>query len=432
MGSTEDYEKMTAASYAMNQRAKQVMPGGNSRTAVFTTPYPLYVRSGQGCRVTDLDGTTRLDFLGNSTALIHGHAHPHIVAAVTEALGRGSSFGMPTAEEVELAEALCGRNPDFEQARFTSTGTEAVMVAIQAARAYTGKPKIAKLAGAYHGPYDAVALNNDGSDSLISHSKSAGVPAAILANTVIVPFNEPEAALHILREHVDELACVLIDPMPWRIGLIAASAEYLSALRQFCDETGVLLVSDEVGSFRAGFHGAAHEVGCRADLTVLGKIIGGGLPIGAVVGSREVMSVFDPTDGAPRLPHSGSYNANPISMTAGRASLELLTEPEFHRLSGLGAQVRDSMRKSIGAAGLSWEVNGTTSLFRVIARGVPGSSLSTGQLNHLLFRELLLNGVLVGESGLGCVSTPMDSDDVAEFAEAFDRAVTGTVSVAQA
>ncbi|GAB2847095.1 aspartate aminotransferase family protein [Lentzea nigeriaca] len=430
--SAPTYESITTASRDMYARARAVLPGGNSRTAVFSSPYPIYAASGNGSRVVDLDGTARIDFLNNSTTLVHGHAHPEIVAAIADAAARGTCFGLPTESEVLFAEALCSRNEAFEQARFTSSGTEAVMMAVQASRAHTGKAKIAKIAGAYHGAYDSVAVNNDGSNSLLSHSHTAGMPAEVIANTIVIPFNDPEGAVEVLRRHVDELACVLIDPVPWRIGLVPTSTEYLAALRAFCDETGVLLVSDEVGSFRIGYGGAMGALGAVADLTVMGKVIGGGMPIGAVAGKAEVMSVFDPSNGKPKLPHSGSYNANPVSMTAGVASLRLLTEEQMRRIGVLGEQVRDAMRKTIEANDLDWQVNGMASLFRVLTGTVPGSSATPAKLGHLLFQSLLENGILIGDSGLGCVSTPMIEADIDEFGAAFDTAVTATIDRARA
>ncbi|GAA2980508.1 MULTISPECIES: aspartate aminotransferase family protein [Streptomyces] len=421
----------TENSAALYSRAVEVMPGGNSRTAVYSAPYPVYIRSGSGARVTDADGVERLDFLNNSTTLIHGHAHPEMVAAITGAVGRGTSFGMPTPVEVEYAEALSARNETFEHVRFTSSGTEAVMMAVQAARAYTKRPKIAKMAGAYHGAYDAVAVNNDGSGSLISHAVT-GNPEGVVANTVVIPFNDAEGAVKILREHAEDLACVLIDPVPWRIGLLPADKAYLDALRAFCDESGALLISDEVGSYRVGYHGAMHLLGSEADLTVLGKVIGGGMPIGAVAGRRGFMSVFDPSKGAPALPHSGSYNANPVSMTSGVVSLRLLTEEAMERIGAFGEQVREALRATIEAVGLDWEVNGLGSLFRVIATSAPEGYPSPAAAMKRLHRELLDEGIHLGDSGLGCISTPMEEADIAAFATAFDTSLRRVLAEARA
>lgn len=412
----------TEKSAELYSRAVEVMPGGNSRTAVYSSPYPVYVQSGSGARVTDVDGVERIDFLNNSTTLIHGHAHPEMVKAITAAVGRGTSFGMPTPVEVEYAEALAARNETFEHARFTSSGTEAVMMAVQAARAYTKRPKIAKIAGAYHGAYDAVAVNNDGSGSLISHAVT-GNPEGVVSNTVVIPFNDAEGALAVLREHAADLACVLIDPVPWRIGLVPADKEYLDALRQFCNDSGALLISDEVGSYRVGYHGAMHTLGSEADLTVLGKVIGGGMPIGAVTGRRTFMSVFDPSQGAPALPHSGSYNANPVSMSSGVASLRLLTPEAMERIGELGEQIRQAMRTTIAAVGLDWQVNGLGSLFRVIATSAPEGYSSGAAAMKRLYWLLLDNGIHIGDSGLGCISTPMGEAEIAEYATAFDTSL---------
>ncbi|HET6482022.1 MAG TPA: aminotransferase class III-fold pyridoxal phosphate-dependent enzyme [Actinoplanes sp.] len=414
----------STGSEKLYQRAREVLPGGNSRTAVFATPYPLYVHSGKGARVVDADGTERLDFLNNSTALIHGHAHPRIVEAVAQAAARGMSFGMPTEAEVVFAEALCARAETFEHVRFTSTGTEAVMMAVQAARAHTLRPKIAKIAGAYHGAYDAVAINNDGSGSLITHA-TRGIPEGVSENTVVIPFNDTEGTLQVLRRYAGELAAVLIDPVPWRIGLVPTDRAYLAALRSFCDETGTVLISDEVGSFRIGWHGAMTELGSAADITVLGKVIAGGMPIGAVAGRREVMAVFDPSHGSPALPHSGSYNANPVSMSAGTASLELLTPAEMERINQLGESVRGHMREILSARTEGWTVNGMGSLFRILGPVAAGQRVNPV---NLLSRALLRRGVHIGDSGLGCVSTAMGTAEIDSYAEAFRGAVDDVAS----
>ncbi|MDH6111736.1 glutamate-1-semialdehyde 2,1-aminomutase [Kitasatospora sp. MAP12-15] len=422
---------ITEKSAELYARAVQVMPGGNSRTAVYSAPYPVYVKSGSGARVTDVDGVERIDFLNNSTTLIHGHAHPEMVRAITEAVSRGTSFGMPTPAEVEYAEALSARNDTFEHVRFTSSGTEAVMMAVQAARAHTRRPKIAKIAGAYHGAYDAVAVNNDGSGSLISHA-TTGNPEGVVNNTVIIPFNDPEGALAVLRRHADELACVLIDPVPWRIGLVPADKQYLEALREFCDTSGALLISDEVGSYRVGFHGAMPLLGVEADLTVLGKVIAAGMPIGAVAGRGRFMSVFDPSKGAPALPHSGSYNANPVSMSSGIASLRLLTPEAHERIGVLGEQARQAMRATVASAGLDWQVNGLGSLFRVVATSTPAGYDSAAAAMKRFYWALLDNGIHLGDSGLGCVSTPMGEAEITEYAAAFAKSLDQVLAEGQA
>jgi len=432
-------------SHTLYQRARAVMPGGNSRITVFSRPWPLYALTGRGARITDVEGVERIDFLNNNTTLIHGHAHPEILAAITAAAARGTCYGgMPTELEVELAEAVCARNVTFEHIRFMNSGTEAVMMAVQAARAHTGRPKIATCRGAYHGNYDAVTVGQTGYHVVGADGTAddrpdfAGTPESVRANTVVIPFNDPTGAVRILQQHAANLACVLVDPLPYRAGLVPATTEFLQALRDFCVRSGALLVADEVSSFRVGYHGAMARVGFQADLTVLGKIIGGGMPIGAVAGRREVMTVFDPSDGKPAVPHAGAFNANPISMAAGLASLRLLPRPEYDRINDLGELARTLLRDAVTAAGLDCQITGMASLFRVrpgtAAAGdrlAPGS-VSPEDLMQLLYQALLRNGILLGSNGLGCISTVMSGEDVERLGIAFEHSLRDTMDKAAA
>lgn len=235
-----------------------------------------------------------------------------------------------------------------------------------------------------------------------------------------------------LRRHADDLACVLIDPVPWRIGLLPADKQYLDALREFCDASGALLISDEVGSYRVGYQGAMHLLGAEADITVLGKVIAAGMPVGAVAGRRKFMSVFDPSKGAPPLPHSGSYNANPVSMSSGVASLRLLTPEAHERIGRLGEQARQAMRATLASTGLDWQVNGLGSLFRVVATSTPAGYDSPAAAMKRLYWALLDNGIHLGDSGLGCVSTPMGEAEIAEYATAFAKSLNQVLAEGQA
>jgi glutamate-1-semialdehyde 2,1-aminomutase len=414
------------------------MPGGNSRITVFGKPHPVYARAGSGARITDVDGVERLDFLNNNTTLIHGHAHPEIVAAITAAVQRGTCFGgMPTELEIELAQLVCARNARFEHIRFMNSGTEAVMMAVQAARAYTGRPMIAKCAGAFHGNYDAVAVGQTsyhavggsgagragGTGSTAnSITDIAGTPEGVRANTLVIPFNDPAAAIEVLRPYAGKLACVLVDPLPYRAGLVPATAEFLQSLADFCAETGCLLVADEVSSFRINYHGAMRSFGFPADLTALGKIIGGGMPIGAVAGRRDVMAVFDPSNGGAAVPHAGAFNANPVSMAAGIASMRLLPPAVYDRLAYLGELARSSLRAVLAVAGLDWQITGMASMFRVRPSAVP--PLTAEQTMNGLYRALLDNGILIGSNGLGCVSSVMQTADIDELTAAFEKSLT--------
>jgi glutamate-1-semialdehyde 2,1-aminomutase len=413
------------------------MPGGNTRTTVFRRPYPVYARSGSGSRVTDVDGVVRVDFLNNYTALVHGHAHPVILDQVMAALHEGSSFGLPTESEIRLAEIICNRVPSCDTIRFTNSGSEAVMMAVKAARAYTGRSKIAKCEGVYHGSYDFVEVSLDPSEAEWGDASrpnsvpySEGTPPGVLADVVVLPFNDPESASAILNGHDGELAAVVLDPLPNRVGLIPASREFISVLRDYCSRTGTVLISDEVISFRIGFYGAQRVFDFEADLTTFGKVIGGGFAVGAVGGHRDVMSVFDPTGGRPRAPHGGTFNANPISMRAGIASMELLTPAAIDELNRMGDSARGRIRARLDAAGIPWQVSGRGSLFRIVPTPLPltgyRSSREFGPAAGYMTAftaELLNNGVLLDPGGLGCVSTVMTDDDLDLLESAVSSAI---------
>jgi glutamate-1-semialdehyde 2,1-aminomutase len=311
-------------------RALRVLPGGVSRNTVLRKPYPLYADHAKGCRVTDIEGVERIDFANNMASLIHGHAHPEIVAAVTEQLSKGTAFTLATEIEIRYAEHLVGRNDAFEKVRFVNSGTEAVMGMLKAARAFTGRFKIAKVEGSYHGLYDYAEVSqtaepsNWGSESSpIAVPVAFGTPPGVLADVVVIPFNDPENAIRILDEHRGELAGVLLDPMPHRVGLVPASDAFVVALREWTEEDGSLLLFDEVITFRSSYGGAQEWYEVRPDLTAMGKLIGGGFPIGAIAGRAAVMEVMNPLADKLLFPHSGTFSANPVTMTAGLTAMEM-------------------------------------------------------------------------------------------------------------
>jgi glutamate-1-semialdehyde 2,1-aminomutase len=424
------------------ERAVSVMPGGNTRTTVYFAPHPLYAEKGQGCIVTDIDGVARIDAINNFTALIHGHGRAEILAAVTDQLMRGTCFGMPTASEIELAELLCARLPAVEQLRFTNSGTEAVMSAIKAARAYTGRPMIAKCEGAYHGTYDfAEVSESSGPDSWgdrqrpKSVASSRGTPSGVLDDVIVLPFNDVEASEHLLRSHATRLAGILIDPMPNRAGLIPATPDFLAMLRRVANETGALLIFDEVISFRLGFHGAQGRFAARPDLTVLGKIIGGGFPVGAVGGRAEIMSVFDPSKGKPSVPHGGTFTANPITMVAGHAAMQLLTPAVYDTLAALGDRLQQGFEAVLRRHDVKGQVSGLGSMRRI--HFVAGElrdyrSIYAGAaqacLMQQLHRAMLKNGVIIAPTGLMALSTAMATEDIDVIVRAFDLSL-GELSV---
>ncbi|TIM20883.1 MAG: aminotransferase class III-fold pyridoxal phosphate-dependent enzyme, partial [Mesorhizobium sp.] len=278
------YPDSMPKSREMFERARKVMPGGNTRTTVFIDPFPIYAQRGEGCRVWDVDGNVYYDCINNFTAMIHGYGHPAVTAAVVDQMPRGSAFGAPTESELDLAELLVERLPSVEQVRFANSGTEGVMMAIKAARAFTERSKIVKIEGAYHGSYDFAEVSLDSSpanwgDMPASTAYAKGTPKGVLDDVIAVPFNDTEALRAVFDAHGDTIAGVLIDPMPNRAGLIPARKDYLDAMVEIAHAAGSLVILDEVISLRLGYSGAQGLWSITPDLTALGKIIGGGFPV---------------------------------------------------------------------------------------------------------------------------------------------------------
>ncbi|HYB70019.1 MAG TPA: aspartate aminotransferase family protein [Candidatus Bathyarchaeia archaeon] len=434
---TRRYADPASAAARLHRQARSVMPGGNSRTSVFMAPYPPYAAEGLGCWVVDVDGDRRLDLLNNYTSLIHGHAHPAITAAASARLARGSAFALPTSEEVELAALLVERLPAVDQVRFANSGTEAVMMAIQGARGFTGRPKIAKFEGAYHGSYDYAEVSLSSSPENwgplaepASVPYAHGTPPAVLADVVVLPFNHPVMAVRLIERHARELAAVIVDPVPNRAGLMPASRELLESLRAVTAAHGIVLIFDEVISFRVGYHGAQGHFGVNPDLTTLAKIIGGGFPVGAVGGRAEVMAVFDPSGGTPKVPHAGTFNANPVTMAAGLAAMRLMDRAAFDRLAELGAKLRDSVAACFKDAGIPGSVTGVGSLFRlhpsdrtlVDYRSSRHEKAEAARLERIV-RFLLDHGVMISTTGLGCLSTPMGDPEIEGFLDVLAAAL---------
>jgi glutamate-1-semialdehyde 2,1-aminomutase len=428
-------ERSTSRSEALYETAKRLMPGGVSRNTVLRSPHPIYAASGKGARVTDIEGVTRLDFSNNMTSLIHGHAHPAVVAAVTEQLQKGSAFALATEIEVRYAEHLCSRNPGFEMVRFVNSGTEAVMSCVKAARAFTGRAKIAKVEGAYHGLYDFVEVSQTAKPvnwgdvaSPSSVPVAEGTPQGVLDDVVVIPFNDPETAIAILDRHRDELACVLVDPLPHRAGLVPATGEFIRALREWTERNGALLVFDEVITFRSGFGGAQEWYDVQPDLTAMGKIIGGGFPVGALAGRRDVMEVMDPLASRVRFSLSGTFSANPITMTAGLVAMELFDRAAVARVNQLGDRARAGIQKAIRESGAAACVTGGGSMFRVHMKAQEPRNYREAfmgpeevALVRSLLEHLLGEGFLMINTGTAALSTAMSERDIDDLVGAMRR-----------
>lgn len=418
------------------QQAQQVLPGGISRNTIYRKPNPDYVDRGEGCHVFDIEGNCRVDFANNMCSLIHGHAYPAVVERVTEQVQRGTAFTMATEIELRFAQHMCSRSTTFEKIRFMNSGTEAVMSAIKAARAITGRPKIAKTEGAYHGTYDyaevsqkAAPKNWGDATSPASVPVAAGTPQGALDDVVVVPFNDVEKTLALLDQNRDSLACVLIDPLPHRVGLIPADNAFISAIRDWCTRNQSLFILDEVITFRMGFGGAQEWFDAEPDLTALGKIIGGGFPVGALAGRAEFMDVLDPSREVLPLPHSGTFSANPITMTAGLAAMEPFDENAVKSLNELGDQAREAIRRAIKNSGISACVTGAGSMFRVHLLEQPPIDYRSNYQDEKsvaviksIVDFMYANGFMMINTCSGALSTAMNSAHVDEFAATLEKA----------
>ncbi|QLH13064.1 aspartate aminotransferase family protein [Paracoccus pantotrophus] len=427
-------------SAALYERAKASMPGGNTRTTVYMEPHPIYAERGDGCRMWDVDGNVYIDCINNFTSMIHGYNHAETNAAVVSQLPKGTAFGAPTLSEVELAELLVGRLPSADQIRFANSGTEAVMMGIKAARAFTNRPKIVKIEGAYHGTYDYSEVSLDsgpanwGQDPA-STAYARGTPTGVLNDVIVVPFNDIEAIKAAFAAHGEEIAGVLIDPMPNRAGLIPARKEYLEGLVDVAHAAGALVIFDEVISFRLSYRGAQGLWGVKPDITVLGKIIGGGYPVGAIAGRADVMAVFDPTKGKPALPHGGTFTANPITMVAGIATMSALTEESFVHLERLGDTIRNGVNTALEEKEITGSCVGLGSLFKIHFTGNPVTdyrSVYPGPEERrkleVFHKSLLTRGILAASYGLFALSTPMTDTDACEILDALKGALSDVVA----
>jgi glutamate-1-semialdehyde 2,1-aminomutase len=431
--STRGWTAPESRSAILYARGRQVIPAGSSRLTLYMPPNPPYAHHGEGCWIVGVDGDRWLDMLNNFTAMIHGHAHPAVAEAAIRQIQSGTAFPMPSPEEGELAALLVDRLPSVERVIFNNSGTEAVMCAIRAARGFTGRPKIAKFEGAYHGTYDYAEVSQAPApaewgplEAPRSVPVSRGTPQGVLDDVVVLPFNRPELAVKRIEQEARNLAAVLLDPVANRVGLVPARPEFLRAIREVTRAHGILLILDEVICLRLGLHGAQGYFGVEPDLTTMGKIIGGGFPVGAVGGRADVMAMFDPRDGKPPVQYGGTFTANPVTMAAGLAAMRLLDDRQFERMDELGTKVRTGLADCFKDAGVPGRVTGVGSLFRIhlVDRELidyrtanPGDA--EAQRLKRLHRRLMEHGVIISPQGLGCLSTPMGDAEIELMIETF-------------
>jgi glutamate-1-semialdehyde 2,1-aminomutase len=430
------YESRLSRSHAMDATAKHVLPGGDTRSTTYILPYPAYMERGEGCYLYDVDGNRYIDFLNNYTSLIHGHCHPAVIAAAEAQMRCGTVFGAPAAAQYELAEIICDRVPGIERVRFNNSGTEATMMAMRAARAYTGKDLIIKMDGGYHGHHDFAGVNVK-PDFAATDMPSAsitwdGIPACVLDGMRVVPFNDLTAAERVLQANQGQVAAIIVEPMMGAGGAIGPLPGYLEGLRSLADKHGVLLIFDEIITFRVDLGGYQRICGVIPDLTCLGKIIGGGFPVGAFGGKQEIMARFDPAH-PQTMYHGGTFCGHAVTMAAGVANLKLYGEPEIARINALGERLAAGVNRAFAGAGLRGRASGYGSLVQVhwtdqVATNSKQALLAMGRardLPRLLHLELMNRGVFCATRGLFSVSTPMTEAEIDRAAEA----VAGTLQL---
>jgi glutamate-1-semialdehyde 2,1-aminomutase len=348
----------TPRSHEWLERANSVLPGGvNSPVRAFRAVEgePVFIAEALGAYLTDVDGLRYIDYVGSWGPMIVGHAHPHVIRAVQGALARGSSYGAPTTGEVELAERIREAYPSMQMLRMTSSGTEAVMGALRAARGFTGRDLVVKFEGAYHGGADYLLVKAGSGAATFGEPDSAGVPAAIAATCLVLPWNDEGAARALFAARGSEIAALIAEPVVGNMGCVPPAPGFLELLRQLTREHGALLVFDEVMTgFRLAYGGAQARYGIAPDLTTLGKIIGGGLPVGAYGGRRDVMHRVSPLG---PVYQAGTLSGNPLAVAAGLATLELLREPGvYERLERSSAALENVLTEAAADAGVAMRV----------------------------------------------------------------------------
>lgn len=409
------------------KRACLVIPGGvNSPVRAFTAVAgePVFVARAAGSRVYDVDGREYLDYVASWGPCILGHAHPAIVSAVQRAAANGLTFGAPTEAEVVLAEMLCDAFPSIESVRLVSSGTEATMSAIRVARAFTNRDAVLKLEGCYHGHVDSLLAKPGSGVLTLGIPGSPGVPRGVVKDTLTVPFNDVAVLQELLEARGEEIACLILEPVPANMGLVPPQEGYLELLRELTEEYGILLVFDEVVTgFRVGYGGVQNALGITPDLTCLGKIVGGGMPMGAYGGRRDIMEQVAP---AGPVYQAGTLSGNPVATAAGIATLHELRRPGlYEELEARAAALVEGLREAAAAAAVPVRINSMGSCLTVFFTDRPVTDYASARQSDTaryarFFHAMLAEGVYLPPSQFEAwfVSTAHTANDIARTIEA--------------
>ena len=408
-------------------RAQLRIPGGvNSPVRAFKSvrSTPLFIREGKGSHITDVDGNDYIDYIGSWGPLILGHCHPEVMAAVEEALHQGASFGTPTEGEVHLAELICTAVNSVEMVRLTNSGTEASMAAIRVARGYTGRDKIIKFEGCYHGSVDSLLVKAGSGVMTLGLPDSPGVPASFVEHTLLADFNNLESVTDLFDEYGPEIAAVVLEPVAGNMGMVVPDLDFLKGLRNLCDVHGSLLVFDEVMTgFRVDYGGAQEIFGIIPDMTIFGKVIGGGLPVGAYGGRQDVMLMVAP---AGPVYQAGTLSGNPLAVAAGRKTLEILQAPDtYAELSRKSNWLIDEMRQSAGQHGIPLQTNVMGGMFGFFfaekpVRNYQDAAESDQDRFRKFFMGMLKEGIYLAPSAFesGFISMAHTEEDLEKTAAA--------------
>jgi glutamate-1-semialdehyde 2,1-aminomutase len=410
----ERYRRLTPGSAAAGARAERVMPGGDTRAAGFHAPYPLTLERGDGARVLDVDGRAYWDLLGNFTSLVHGHGYPPIVEAVQRQLGQGTAWPARNPHQIELAELLVERVASVESVRFTNSGTEAAMLALNAARVVTGRGGVLMARFGYHGSYEAFEVGSfDGRFHL------PGATRAWLA-----PYGDADAFEEEIHRHGPDLAAVFLEPVLGSAGVVEATPGFFRRVHDACRAVGALLVVDEVITFRLATGGRQAALGVTPDLTLFGKLIGGGFPVGAVGGRADVMAVMDPRQG--RMFHSGTFNGNPVTAAAGVVSVRELTAERIDGMGELTARLDRTLHDQARSLGLAFTTRRVGSMLNVyLSDTAPEASIvrDDEELIGSFHLAAMNHGLYFASRGLIALSTVITEDDLTDIEQRFGAAL---------
>ncbi len=425
---------MNQLSRELYERAKKLMPAGvNSPVRAFRSVgmEPPFIDRGKGSKLYDVDGNEYIDYVCSWGPMILGHRDPAVIEALSEALEKGTSFGAPTALEVQMAELILEALPSIEMVRMVNSGTEAAMSAIRLARGYTGRDKVIKFEGCYHGHSDGLLVKAGSGAATYGIPDSLGVPSDYAKSTLTVPFNDLEALKSVINAEPEGIACIIIEPIAGNMGVIPPEEGFLGAIREITREHGILLIFDEViTGFRVGYGGAQTLYGVLPDLTCLGKIIGGGLPVGAYGGSREIIEKIAPLGG---VYQAGTLSGNPLAMTAGITTLKRLKEPgTYEQLEEKTAHLVEEIAKSARKAGVPITANRVGSMFCAFFRDGKATSYEDARRSDTqrftrYFSRMLEEGIYIAPSQFeaGFVSLAHTDEDIERTIEASTRALQG-------